>query len=115
MQARAPLNDDEKRRLILGLVARLSCAGCGRLYDPEDFGPVHRWQDVWVLSARCRQCDDTCHVVVYMRLDADPAMELPSEEAKAVSKLPPITADDVLDVHMLLREFEGDFRELFAI
>jgi hypothetical protein len=32
-----------------------------------------------------------------------------------VSQLPPITADDVLEVHMLLQEFEGDFRELFEI
>jgi hypothetical protein len=116
MQAKMPLSDDEKRRLILGLVTRLRCAECGQPYAPKDFALVHRYQDVWVLSTRCRHCDDACHVVVFMRLDADPepGVDLTPEELREVDQWPPITADDVLDVHELLQEFDGDFQELFA-
>jgi hypothetical protein len=108
--ASLPLDEEDKRRLVVKLVTRLRCVECGRLYDVEDFALVHRWQDLWVLSTRCRHCDELCHVVVYMRLDAEPEplIDLTPEEILAVDGLPPITADDVLDVHNLLEAFEGD-------
>lgn len=108
--ASLPLDEEDKRRLVVKLVTRLRCVECGRLYDVEDFALVHRWQDLWVLSTRCRHCDELCHVVVYMRLDAEPEplIDLTPEEILAVGGLPPITADDVLDVHNLLEAFEGD-------
>jgi hypothetical protein len=116
MASRTPLDEDDKRRLIIRLVTRLRCAECGRLYDAEDFVLVQRLQDVWVLSTRCRHCDDPCHVVVYMRLDAEPepVIDLTPEEAKVAEAWPPITVDDVLDTHLLLREFDGNFEALLA-
>jgi hypothetical protein len=116
MGAGSPLDEDDERRLVLSLVTRLRCVECGRLYDPKDFAVVHRWQQVWVLSTRCRHCEEPCHVVVFMRLDAEPepVVDLTPEEIRAAEQWPPITADDVLDVHMLLKEFDGDLEALFA-
>lgn len=110
-----PLDEEDKRRLVLRLVTRLRCAECSRLYDPEDFVLVHRRQDSWVLSTRCRHCDEPCHVVVYMRLDAEPEalVDLVPEEVKVAEKWPRITVDDVLDVHIVLQEFSGDLAMLF--
>ena len=112
----APLDEDDKRRLILKLVARLRCVECGRLYLREDFALVHRWQDVWVLSTWCRHCDEVCHVVAFMRLDAkpEPVVDLTLEEIGVADTWPPITTDDVLDVHELLKEFDGDIEALLA-
>jgi phage FluMu protein Com len=116
MNSQVPLDENSKRRLVLRLIARLRCTECGRLYDPADFVLVHRWQDTWVLSTRCRHCNDLCHVVVFMRLQAEsePAIELTPDELGAVDGWPVITADDVLDVHALLQEFDGDFQGLFT-
>ena len=116
MKAAVPLNENDKRRLVLRLLTRLRCAECGRLYEPEEFAVVRRQEDVWVLSTRCRHCDDTCHVVVFMQLEVEPepTVDLTPEELKAAAQRPAITADDVLDVHDLLREFNGDFETLFA-
>jgi hypothetical protein len=110
MQSRIPLDDNDKRHLLLRLITRLRCTECGRFYDPEDFALVHRWQDVWVLSTRCRHCDDLCHVVVFMHLDADPEpfLDLTPEESQSADEWPPITADDVLDMHALLQGLDGD-------
>jgi hypothetical protein len=111
-----PQDDDDKRRLVLKLITRLRCVQCGRLYDPADFALVHRWEDVWVLSTRCRHCDDACHVVVFMRLnlEPEPLIDLTPEEIEVAGHWPPITADDVLDVHAMLEEFDGDFESLFT-
>lgn len=105
-----PLDEEEKRRLVLRLVTRLRCAACGQYYDPEDFVMVHRWEDVWVLSTHCRQCNGQCQVAVYMHLGADPEplQDLMPEEAQVAEQWPQITSDDVLDVHTLLQECEDD-------
>ena len=69
MEEMVPLGEEEKRRLVLKAVTRLRCVECGRLYDPEDFALVNRWKDLWVLSTRCRHCDDPVHVIVFMHLE----------------------------------------------
>lgn len=114
-QARDPLGENEKRRLVLRLIAQLSCVECGRRFDPHDFSLVHRWKDVWVLGTRCRHCNVASHVVVLMRMDAvvEPVTDLTADELEAAEEWSPISIDDVLDVHALLSEFDGDLGELF--
>jgi hypothetical protein len=40
--------------------------------------------------------------------------ELSTDEAQAISELPPISSDDVLDLHLFMQDFDGDFELLFA-
>ncbi len=120
MKPAGPLSEGDKRRLVLKLVARLRCVQCQRPYDPHDFTLVHSWQDMWVLSTRCRHCNEPCHVVIFMRLDAESESEaevvtdLTPEELQAASQWRPISSDDVLDVHVLLEECEGDLETLLS-
>jgi hypothetical protein len=39
-------------------------------------------------------------------------IDLTPEEVEVAEAWPPITVDDVLDTHLLLQEFEGDFATL---
>jgi hypothetical protein len=50
-----------------------------------------------------------------MRLDAEPEplVDLVPEEVKVAEQWPPISVDDVLDVHLLLEGFSGDLTLLF--
>ena len=111
-----PLDDNEKRRLVIRLITKLRCVDCGRLYDPEDFRQVHRQDDVWVLNTSCRHCGHKAHVVVMMGAQAKPApvVDLTPEEMEDAEDWPPITSDDVLDTHQFLQTFEGDFEALFS-
>jgi hypothetical protein len=116
MQANSPLNENDKRQLVLKLISQLRCLECGRLYKREDFAMVHRWDEIWLLTANCPECNQASHVVIFMQLDAerDLATDLTPEELRHAGDWPAITADDILDVHALLEEFDGDFEELFA-
>ena len=116
MKARGPLDENDRRRLVLQLVTRLRCVECGKPYNPHDFALVDRREDVWVLGIQCRHCGSSGHIVVLMRLDTelDPVVDLTSEELEGADQWLPITADDVLDVHTFLQEFNGDFEVLFA-
>jgi hypothetical protein len=71
---------------------------------------------VWLLSARCRHCDELCQVVILMPTaeEAELSAELSTEEAEALADLPPISSDDVLDLHLFMQDFDGDFEMLFA-
>jgi hypothetical protein len=115
MKPNGPMDEDNKRRLVLKLVTQLRCMACGEMFDPHDFALVERNLDVWVLGIQCRQCGASSHVVVMMRLEAEPESisELTREEAEVVAEWPPISGDDVLDVHELLEEFYGDLDDLF--
>jgi hypothetical protein len=116
MRTELPLDDNEKRRLVFKLVSQLHCLDCGRAYGRDDFSLAHRGEDVWVLTSHCQHCQGRSHVVIFMHMDAAPGTpsDLTTEEAGSVERLPAINADDVLDMHLLLSEFDGDFEELFA-
>jgi hypothetical protein len=111
-----PQDENEKRRLVLRLVTHLRCVECGRLYDPEDFALVQRRKDVWVLSTRCRSCDEPCQVIVFLRpvAEGEPPTDLTPDEAQNLAGQPPISSDDVLDMHDLLQRFDGDIEMLFT-
>ena len=115
MKEPGSLSEGDKRRLVQKLVAQLRCVECGRLYDRQDFALIHNWQDMWVLGTRCRHCDEQVQVVIFMRLDAalEPPTDLMPEEMEAADQWPAITADDVLDIHTLLHECDGNLETLF--
>lgn len=116
MKAELPLDENDKRQMVLKLISQLRCLECGRQYGRQDFRLVHRWEDVWLLNASCSQCNHATHVVIFMQLDAPRELvsDLTSDELRSAQDWPAITTDDVLDIHALLEEFDGDFEELFT-
>lgn len=109
-------DDNDKRQMLLRLIHNLRCVECGRLYDAEDFVLVHRRQDTWVLSTRCRHCNELCQVVVFLQPESEPqpVTDLTPEEIQPTTERPSISSDDVLDMHTFLQKFDGDFEILFA-
>lgn len=116
MKAEGPLDESEMRRFVLGLLKQLRCVGCGQVFDPRGFTLVHQLEEMWILSTRCRNCKERTHVVVAAHLEEEPELltDLTPEELESGDEWPPITADDVLDVHALLQDFDGDFETLLA-
>ena len=116
MQEKLPLDENDKRQLVLKLISRLRCMECGQLYKREDLTLVHRWEEIWLLNATCPGCSHSSHIVIFMQLDAQRELttDLTPEELRHAGDWPPITADDILDVHALLEEFGGDFEELLS-
>jgi len=116
MQATAPLDENDKRRLVLKLVTHLCCGRCGQPYNPHDFDLVERQESVWRLGIECRHCHSAAHILILMQPGAapEPPSDLTPEEKQAASGCPPISADDVLDIHQWLRQFDGDFQSHFA-
>jgi hypothetical protein len=116
MNAANPLGDNDKRRLILEMLMQLKCASCRESYSPQDFVFLGQHKDVWVLGSRCRHCGASGHVLVVLQgaTKLESVTDLTTEEMRAADEWSPITTDDVLDVHAIMQEFDGDFEALFA-
>lgn len=99
------MDENNKRRLVLTLLTRLQCSECQTTYSPHDFTLMHKQSDVWMLEAQCHNCGDTAHVVVAIQVETEvePVSDLMPEEEDAFMKRPPISTDDVLDIHLLLK------------
>jgi hypothetical protein len=105
----------EKRELIKHLVASLPCAVCQHHHEPDNVRIVDHRGEIWVMAVKCAHCGAQGLVFAMIQEGEKPEIvnELTSQEWARFREMPQIDADDVLDVHELLREFDGDFVSLF--
>src|SRR5438874_1314354 len=129
---------DGQERIIRRLFTEKQCHRCGRPYEAEQVLVLARRSEVWMVMISCQDCEqkDTYVVkfppqmqgrrrVTSYRLSRPPASTpLPQELEGPQQKRPeslemrassqPVDADDVLDMHLFLKNFNGDFQRLFA-
>jgi hypothetical protein len=112
-----PPEDKEQFKRVQRLLARLRCAVCGRPYDPAQCTVVDRREDAWVFSTNCPRCRTAGYVMVVLDLknDSPPALPPPPDEREAARSLPPITADEVIDLHFWLEAYTGDLESLIVL
>jgi hypothetical protein len=111
------------------------CVVCHRQYSTDDIEIISRQSDIWTMLVECDDCHARNFVAAVLN-DADPddaqlALRRLTEDALQGSQAhghdevaeaihpegpvdgPTVTASDVIDMHLFLEEFDGDFRELF--
>jgi hypothetical protein len=135
---------DGQERIIRRLFTEKRCHRCGRPYDAEQVLVLARRSEVWMVMISCQECEQKETYVVKFppqmqgrrrvtsyRLSRPPASTPLSQEPgdpqqkrpesldmSAAPRPPaatqPVSADDVLDMHLFLENFNGDFQRLFA-
>ena len=102
--------------LIKRLMASIKCGVCGQHYEVDNINVLGHHEDLWFLSALCPACHARCLVAAVIREGRVPEVTTDLTEAeldrfKSVSR---VTTDDMLDMHNLLKGFDGDFSWLFS-
>jgi len=92
-----------------GIFGTVRCANCGATYGREDVSVVGNRDDYWFVRCLCRSCGTQGIGVVIVKEVAAPSGPAPADQIEA----PPLTVDDVLVAHEVLREYSGDARGLF--
>ncbi|MCL5997024.1 MAG: hypothetical protein M1546_13350 [Chloroflexi bacterium] len=122
--------DHDLDALIEHLAGDVYCPLCGERYLREGIQAAQRvdalhaggtpYESRWTLSMQCHRCGTgsviTAHVaaarygmtVTGMRVGG----ELTPMEARLFATAPAVTTDDVLDLHVFLKHFQGDFSGL---
>ena len=108
--------DSNVQRLIKEIVASMQCAVCDSSYQADKVHVIAQQGDMLVARVTCGQCDTQGLVFATLK-EGEPKLigEMSSEEWGRFRRMPRLTIDDVLDMQRLLRDFEGDMRELLEV
>lgn len=114
--------DDAEREVRIKrlMLAAVSCCGtCQRQYDLDSLTVIGHREHLWMVAVACPQCDTQGVITAVIdghNLDGTagthPA-ELTLAEHRRFAAAPIVAADDLLDLHAFLDDFDGDFATLF--
>ncbi len=104
-----------EERLVKRLMASMKCDSCGQRYEMYDIDVIGHREDLWFLRVCCSACHTHCLVAAVIRGDRMPEVITDLTEAE-LDKFRDnvIEADDVLNVYNFLKDFDGDFSQLFS-
>jgi predicted RNA-binding Zn-ribbon protein involved in translation (DUF1610 family) len=104
-----------------------TCPACGRRYRGSRIRLLAERDGLFFVDMDCSRCGSHTVAIVTVELDeseltiidaSDLELALADEPEHLGEPLPaaaaPVTADDVLEMHEFLAEFEGDVRRLLA-
>ena len=115
---------DPTEKLVKRLMTTVKCNVCGSHYESDKVDVLGHQEELWFLSITCGHCRSQGLVAALIRdtkSDEPPeVVELSTDigeteqlEERQAGK-PPVTGDDLLDMHEFLNEFDGDFQALFG-
>ena len=100
---------------IKRLMASIKCAVCGQSYETDNISVLGHHEDLWFLRTLCSSCHAQCLVAVVIKEGKAPAVitDLTEAELDRFRDVDMVTADEALDMHSFLKDFDGDFSQLF--
>ena len=99
-----------RQAFIRHLVANIQCVACGERYGRNDIYVLGHHEDVWVSAVVCSHCGT--QGLVFATLRSEEEFEVQRQPSAARSL--PLTIDDVLDMHALLKDHDGDLLTLLG-
>ncbi len=100
---------------IKRLMTSIECGVCGQHYEVDNVSVLSHQEDLWFLRASCSACHTQCLVAAVIKEDnvLEVITDLTEAELGKFEGGGALTADDVLNMHGFLKEFDGDFSRLF--
>jgi len=91
----------------------MQCAVCGSHYQEDRVHIVSQQGELLVARVTCAQCNTQGLIFATLK-EGELSLigELSPEEWETFRKMSKVSVDNVLDMHLLLRNFEGDMKEL---
>lgn len=98
---------------LKSFLAGLHCGFCGQQCLPANIDLVQREGDYWVFSVFCDSCNKRGFVTAVLNKGEEPEIDPELTEQEIDMFCTPVSSDDILDMHNFLKDFGGDFSELF--
>ena len=91
-----------------------NCPVCGRSLKGCDVQVLSHEEERFHLQVTCAQCQVTFIVVLAIAGGAVEEIEkaIPEPDVETVAAAEPISVDEILDLHLYLKNFQGTFKEL---
>lgn len=112
--------EERIKRLILAAVSR--CSACRRRYELANFAVIGHREHLWMVTVVCDRCHNQGFITAVIEghdLDGSAALRGPVSELTPTDRArfattQPVATDDLLDLHLFLDEFDGNFVALFG-
>jgi DNA-directed RNA polymerase subunit RPC12/RpoP len=101
-------------QLIKQLMTKVQCMFCGRRYRAENVRVLAFQDDVWYLHVVCPRCRSHGLVTAIIQQGTPVVVDVSEEEWTRFREKAPVSADDLLDMHELLRDYGNDFGKLLG-
>ena len=101
---------------IKRLVATVRCGVCGEHYDGQNVKVLGHRDALWFLNVFCPACGSQGLLAAAIKEGELlwPITDLSETEQARFRNLGPVSADELLDIHGFLKEFDGDVSRLFS-
>ncbi|MEE9400538.1 MAG: hypothetical protein V3V32_00815 [Dehalococcoidia bacterium] len=98
------------------LFSKVNCGVCGQKYDVSNIKILDQEDGLWVLSVYCSSCgtQGLIAAVVQEGNITEVITDLTEAERERFDDSEVVGVDDVLEMHNFLKEFDGDFANLFS-
>ena len=102
--------------IVKRLMTSIECTVCGHHYETDNINVLGHHENLWFLRALCSACHGQCLVAVVIREGkaSEVITDLTKAELDRFKNMGVITADEVLEMHNFLKNFDGDFSWLFS-
>jgi hypothetical protein len=105
-----------EERIVKKLMTSVKYPGCGQNYQMRNVKILGNHQDLWFLQVSCSSCHNGYLITAVINQDKNPEIvsDLTDAEFTKFQYSRPPNANDVLDMHSFLKDFNGDFSGLFG-
>ena len=103
-------------KFIRQLLSTMKCGICGQRYEASNIQVLGHRDDLWFLGVYCSTCRSQGLVAAVIKEGRLPELvtDLTEEEFSKFSRIDSVGVDDMLDLHNFLKDFDGDFSQLFG-
>jgi len=102
-------------------LASFGCAACGQAYGQGHIRLIAQREELFFVDLSCDHCGSQAVAIVTIQVDGETAtleggelVRVEEDDLDAIAEGPPVSADDVLDIHDFLEGFQGDVHQLMA-
>ncbi len=102
--------------LIKRLIGSMKCGVCRQRYDPDNVTILGHEEGLWFLRLFCPSCQTQYLVAAVIRegKTLEVITDLTEAELDKFRDAGRLTADEMLDMHNFLKDFDGDFSRLLG-
>lgn len=122
------MNFSELSQIVRYLRKTLPCSHCQNTYENEHIEVLSTFDDQGLFNLTCTQCQSELLVHITINDDQHPHHKAPQKDRKTSRKHRSLTSlqtdsslthshistDDVINMHVFLNQFDGNFKELFS-
>ncbi len=101
-------------KVLCKAFSSVECELCGQHYEPANISVMGHRNGWWFLSIYCSVCKRKRSAVVGVGIGQPTQVVIEPTVAEGGKLSAPIDFDDVLDMYIFLKDFDGDFHSLFS-